>query len=59
MAAESMIEVIFVGEPGVREGGDFKKGKSYKMSAASAARWIKRGRAIKIDDYKAVKKPAK
>lgn len=38
-----------------REGGDFKKGKTYLMSPASAERWIRRGKAVTEADAKAAK----
>ncbi len=47
-----MVKMIFISDPTPREGGDFKTGKTYEMTETSAARWIKRGRAMTLDDYK-------
>jgi len=59
MSESKKVKVVFVADAGPREGGDFKEGKAYEMTEDSAARWIKRGRAVTADDYKAIQKAKK
>jgi hypothetical protein len=53
------VKIVFTSEPTARQGGDFKVGKVYKMSPASAERWIRRGIAITEADAKAAKAESK
>jgi len=52
MSNGKTVKIVFFGTPTEREGGNFEKGKTYEMSATSAARWIRRNRAMTLEDYK-------